>query len=276
MGGGTSTNTVTQQAPQLVPQSVPGYNLASGYYQGLLSNPQQAVYPGQRVAPLAPGQEAAIGQAYSLFGGGPTSTDRSVQNYLDTSLQGGFLAGPQAQAAVSGLAQPLFQQFESNTLPGIRDRAELAGQGTSSTRRDVATNQAINQFGQGLATGAAAPIYQAGLQNMQASAQTAPSLTSTELAQLGGLQQAGGLQQQQLQQEINAAMQRFQDPYNIASQAANALFGASGVGGGAGTSQSRGFNDPGAMAIASEALGGASSVGTMALLAYTLWPLIFA
>lgn len=268
MGGGgkTTTNTITQQAPQIVPQGVPGYLQAQQYYGGLLTDPTQAVYQGQRVAPLAPGQTSAIGQAQSLFGGGPTSTNQAVENYLNTTLGGGYLAGPQAQTAVAGLAAPLFQQFEQEVLPGIRDRAQFSGQGLASSRRDVATGEAIQRLGQGLATGAVAPIYQTGVGAMEQAAQTAPSLSATEIGQLGALSQAGGTQQQQAQAQINALMQRFTDPFNVSNQAANALFGAATPGGAGGTSSSVGANQPGALGT----VGALSGLATSAIASYAL------
>src|SRR5216683_5301850 len=108
-GRGDTRTLVNQATPQILPQGQSGYNLASGFNQGILANPQ--VYGGQTVAPLDPLQQAAAGQAQQVFGQGPTGVSQGAADTIGQFEFGNFLFGPGAQAAVSSLAQPIFQQF---------------------------------------------------------------------------------------------------------------------------------------------------------------------
>jgi len=196
MGGGGQT--VTTQAPQqVVPQGAAGYTQASDFYKNILNNPP--VYQGQRVAGETPAQTQAFQSA----------------SYLTDPAN--------AQAAVSGLAEPLFQRFTSETMPGIRDTSQRSGQGVTGSRRQVATEGAISALGEGLATGAVAPIYTA-----------MPAALSAEAA-------LGESQRQIQQQQLTGQQQQFEEPLARASQAANALFQAAGLGpGGSSASTSMG------------------------------------
>lgn len=233
-GGGTSTNTVTQATPQIVPQSLPGYQAAQQFYQNVLAQPP--TFPGQRLAPPSPLQLQGLNQAQQLFGQ-PSPVDVAAANQEFRTLQGGFLQGPEMQSAVSSAAQPLFQQFGQQVLPGIRDRAQFAGQGIDSTRRDVATGEAITNLGQALGTSVIAPLFQSERENQLAAVRAAPTITDAEIRRIAGLETTGQQQRQFAQEPLTLAQQVFEEPLFRQSQAAQALFAASGQGGGQGLSK---------------------------------------
>src|SRR5262252_303496 len=153
MGDKGGTTTTVQQAPSspptLQPEAREGFIGAQNFYKNILANPP--VYPGPRLAPVTPAQQASIQQSNAFFGT-PQPLQLNTENQLNRTVQGGYLGGPEAQAAVASAAQPLFAQFSQQVLPGIRDRSQLSGQGVTSTRRDVATGNAIDELGRSLGT----------------------------------------------------------------------------------------------------------------------------
>lgn len=129
MGGGTTQQT-TQGPPQLIAQGTPGYLQAENFFQNTLANPPSTV------SGPSPVQQQAFQAA-------------------------GNLSDPNAEAAAVGaLAQPLFRQFESSTMPAIRDRSQMSGQGVDGTRRGVAEATAEQNLGQGLFDEALGKIFQ--------------------------------------------------------------------------------------------------------------------
>jgi len=221
-GGGTTT-TSSQSPAQLLPQAAQGYSAAQDYYQGILGNPP--IYGGPRVASQSPYTAAGITQTGETLGA-PTDVQTTTNQQLADTESGAYLSGPQAQDAVAGLSQPIFQNFTQSVLPGIRDQAQFTGQGVNSTRRDLATSNAVNQLGQGLGAGAVAPIYTSERANMTNAAKIAPSTIASENLRLGALEQAGNLEQQQAQSEITAQQQAFEEPIFRQGAAAGSLLGA--------------------------------------------------
>ena len=222
-GGGKTTIASAQAPPQLLPQAAQGYQAAQDYYQGILGNPP--IYGGPRVADQSPYTVAGITQTGETLGA-PTTVETTTAQQLADTESGNYLSGPQAQAAVGGLSQPIFQNFAEQVLPGIRDQAQFTGQGVDSTRRDLATSNAVNQLGQGLGAGAIAPIYTSERSNMTNAAKIAPSTIAAENLRLGALENAGQLEQGQAQAEINAQQQAFEEPIFRQGAAAGSLLGA--------------------------------------------------
>ena len=93
MGGpsGGGTTTVTQQAPQLLPEGKPGYEMGQKYYQDILENPP--IYEGPRVAPISPTQTAAIEQGKEYFGT-RQPTQEAAETQVGTTAAGGYMFDP--------------------------------------------------------------------------------------------------------------------------------------------------------------------------------------
>lgn len=199
-GGSTSQTTTSQQGPpQINPYALPGFISANQYYQNLLANPATQVYPGPRIPLPSDNSLAAIQNAQSLYGGGPTALNQQGGATLSQIMAGqqpigapalpGAIAAPtvpggispnqflfqppspnvnapqiqlppNSAAAIASMAQPIMAQFEQQVIPGITSRADFAGQGPTSTREQAATKAAEQNLGQAIATGAIAPIYQ--------------------------------------------------------------------------------------------------------------------
>lgn len=264
-GGGTTTKTVTQQSPpQLLPEAAQGYGQAQDFYKGILAQPP--VYGGQRVADLSPLSAQGFGVASSGFQPGPVQGATNQQLY--NTLTGNYLNGPAIQGAVASAAQPLFQQLQQQTLPEINTRSQLAGQGVTGTRAGVATDEALQQFGQALATGVVAPIVEQERQNQLEAVKQSAIPTEVTALESQGLFGAGQLEQAQRQQQLSAAQAVFEEPLFRASQAAEALFGASGLGGGSGLSKTDASSTPSTMAKVGE---GIQMVGTVAAIAAMCW-----
>lgn len=254
MGGGTKT--VTQQsAPQLVPEGKAGFEQANQYFRDFLANPP--IYSGPRAAPTDPLQTAGFQTAAQTLETQPASLGAANQEVLNT-LGGNWMFGPGAQAAVSSLAAPIFQKFEQEVMPGIRDRAQFAGQGVTGTRRDVAEGTAIDELGRGIATGAIAPIFSGERDRMTTDVKQASDLQSADLQRALGLTTVGGIQRGLSQEQIDAVRQAFEEPIFRQSGAAESLAQMGGLAAGGTTTQS-GSQSPGL-------LGTASSLGTLGLL----------
>src|SRR5262245_40351236 len=113
----TTKTTTTAQPPQLMPEGAPGYMAANRFYQEQLGGP--SVYQGGRVAGTTPLQQKGWGQAENAMGGefGPQYS-QSAKGEMEKTLAGDWM-GERAQQAVGGLAQPIFERFENQTMPGI-------------------------------------------------------------------------------------------------------------------------------------------------------------
>lgn len=101
MSGGGGTTTVTQQAPQLLPQGEPGYNMAQTYYQGILENPP--IYEGPRVPPVNPTQEEYMSQGSQSFGT-RQPTQVAAENEVISTASGSYL--PYASTFGNEIGEP--------------------------------------------------------------------------------------------------------------------------------------------------------------------------
>ena len=201
--GGKTTSTTTQNAPQLLEEGKPGYSAAQNFYQGILDNPP--IYSGKRFVDLTPTQTGAI-----------ASGSESLANPV-------YKSGDE-QAVAEAMAQPLFRQFETEVLPGIRDRAQMAGQGIGSTRRGVAEEGAYEDLGRGYASGIAGPLYA-----------ERPRQVAAEIARVLGLTQIGGVERTAEQEKLASEQAAFEEPLYRQSAAAEKLLQAAGVGPGGST-----------------------------------------
>lgn len=257
MGDKGGSTTTVQQAPaappSLYPESREGFNMAQSFFKNVLQNPPQ--YQGQRLAPVTPGQVAATQQTLDYFGR-PQPLQTGAENQLAGTIGGQYLGGPASQAAVSSLASPLFRQFTGEVLPGLRDRAQLAGQGVSSSRRQVGESRAVNEFGEALSRGAIAPIYE-GERNRQLQAtQMAPGAMTAEASRLAQLRSAGEYERGINQNYLDVGRQMYEEPLFRQGEAASALGGLAGFSPGGSVSQQKTSTQT---STADQALGAAST-----------------
>ena len=257
-----STTTVVQSgnAPQLLPEGRAGYTQASDFYRGILTQPP--MFTGQRVAPVSPAQEAYMNQSNTFFGT-PQPFQTSAENQIGGTTRGDYLGGPESQAAIQSLADPIFARFRDETLPGIRDRAQFSGQGLRSTRRGVAETDALETLGRQLATSVIAPIFEGERNRQIQAAGMTGNLLNTEVNRLAQLQQGGALERSLYQEILDANRQGFEEPLFRQSQVATALAGMAGMspGGGGGVSTSETTNQT----STGDSMMGIAQLGLMAL-----------
>ena len=234
-GGGSTTVKQKQDPPQLPPEMRPGVEGASKYFSGIQASPP--VYTGELFAQPSQAQKDIYASAPSFTK--PTATQTASNKQLQGTLGGDYLLGPEAQAAIMSLAQPLFQQWRTEVQPGLRDVSQFAGQGVDSPRRRIAEDEAGQRFAQELGTSVIAPIFQSERANQMAAAQLAPQ---EQAASMAGTQFASGLsdqEQAQRQNELDVTYQKtFAQPVSEQMGAASTLLGTAPWGPGGGTSKS--------------------------------------
>lgn len=262
-GGSGSTTVVQNQpsAPQLLPEARGGYENAQKFYNYMLQQPP--VYGGPRVAPLSPGQTSAINQGYDYFGA-PQPYQMAAEDQVNATARGDYLTGPQAQAAVSSLSDPIFARFRNETIPQIRDRSVFSGQGLSGSRRVIGNQNAVEDLGRQLAVSAYAPVYNQERDRQMQAAGMSPNLMASEATRLSQLSGAGQQERAFTQQLMDTAKQIFEEPLFRQSQAAGSLLSQSGSSPGASTSTSETTKQTG---VADTVTG----LATTALLAYALY-----
>lgn len=185
-----------------------------------IENEAQALYqagpleyfPGETYAGLTDPQTAGVNQyinfANQTFPGLSEQIFGSFGNALDA---GNLYTDPSVQAGLGVIESQANRNFAENILPQLRQQATGTGNQFSSkaeqserlAARDLQTaiSEAQGQF-LGNQLGSARQLQGAGLA-------TAPSVLGTGLFGGQALQNAGGVLQQDLQNQINAAMDRF-------------------------------------------------------------------
>lgn len=237
--GGSRGSTVIQQQqqpPQLLPESREGFTRAQEFYKGILGEPP--IFGGERLAPVSPLQREAIFQTVGSFGA-PTPIQTTSEEQLLRTMTGDYLYGPAAQAAAASLAAPIFQRFNTEVLPGIRDRSQVSGQGLTGSRRAITEGEALERFGRSIAEGAIAPIFEGERGRQITAAQESPRAFLTEQLRLGQLTGAGAAERAFAQEPLDVEREKFEEPIFRRGEAASALLGSGGVGPGGGTTTSR-------------------------------------
>lgn len=193
-GGGSSSTTSPTIAPELKPLA----NLYTQQAQQLASTPWQA-YSGQRYADLNSTQNLGIGmiQNRALQG---SQTMNNAENSLNQFIQGGntnpYLDSMvnKAQANVLGNAQTAAIRSGSFGNSGIAEQA-------ARQMGDIASNMYGNAYSQDQAN------------RMQAIGM-APTFGNAAYQDAGQLLNAGNLQQQQVQNNLDFGYQQYQDAQN--------------------------------------------------------------
>lgn len=259
MGGnepaGQTTETQTSQpwsAQQ--PYLETGFQSASNIYSNPADYPQY--YPGTQVAPLNPTQEAGLGLETALGLEGNSSVNAG-NSYLTNELQGGML--PENN--------PYFGSMVSNTLsttlPGIESQ--------------FAQGNAMNEPGAAFATGQGVGnalgnvegnMFQQDIGNMNTAAMWgAPAMQQAGLTNAQAVLGAGGQEQSQAQQEINANISQWNYNQTLPENMLNWYQGLIGGNYGGTSSLSSPYFEP---STGSLILGGLTSLAPYGLMAAML------
>jgi len=278
----------TQSTKVELPDYVVPYAQQLMQRSGDLSNQEVPQYQGQTYAGLNDTQNSAInGIINRAQNGSPllTAAQNGVQNiasgnagyksgtnaymgdnpYLDASIQKtandiatNYATGTGAQTmaqfrnsgAFGGSAQAETQALQNKTLADSIANA-------SNTARMQNYNQSA-QLAENALNRDAANFWQ-GQQNQLNAAQLAPTLANQDYANLQAMLSAGGLQQQNSQNQLNDAYTRWQNlvnaPYQQLETLANGIQGATG----GGVARTQIGNNPYASSSGAGALGGALS-----------------
>jgi hypothetical protein len=205
MTTGSSGTTTTTQVSN--PWSGQQKYLTAGYQQAAqnLANPPQ-YYPGQAVAQFNPTQNQALGaQTLRAQQGSPVMA-AADQQQTDT-LNGKYLdSGNPYDSAV-------FKNIASQVLPTVGGQFNGAGRYGGGAMASADTTALTNAY---------APYAFSNYQNerglQQQAAGLAPTLANQDYTDISALGAAGTMEQQQQQQNINAAMQKWAYQQNLPNQ----------------------------------------------------------
>ncbi len=231
---GSTTKTVNQQAPpQLMPEGAPGYAAANQFYMGQLQQP--SVYGGQRFEPENTLQRGAYQRAAdTLYNPWPT---QGATDEFTRTIGGRWLTGPEAQASAQGLAQPIFERFENQTMPGIRDASQFSSGGMGGSRRDVANTNAIQELGYNIGQGAIAPVYNAERDRMTRQAiEGSTGIINQDIAGVGAMSSLGETQRKLDELGVGANRDIFEEALARQGASSEALTAAATTGPGGTTS----------------------------------------
>ena len=190
-------------------------------------------FSGQRIADYnqnlrsAQGGYASLGQQFAGVG------NNLLQMGQDT-LQGKYLnaeSNPYLQSHIQAALQPLQQQFLEQTLPSMGSAAQRAG-AFGGARQGIVEGIAhknLLQTGQNISQQMAGQNYAMERQNQMNAGGLLTQGTQLNMLSPAMFQTAGGMQQQQQQNVLNANMQHFaeqqQAPFAGLNQYANLISG---------------------------------------------------
>lgn len=195
----------------------------------------QQTLPNQQVAGFTPGQMEGLNLEYGAIPGqqmvGNTAADQTAN-----ILSGGMLnpaSNPWLTQYYNAAAQPLMTNYMAATAPAAMSNAELAGAFGGSAD---AENRALSQYNFGnqlsnLAANIFEPAYQQGQQQLTQTLALSPSIQQGLTTPGATALSAGGLQQTQQQNELNAAYQNALWPYQELSYLGSGLTGLLPAGG---------------------------------------------
>lgn len=206
--------------------------LKAGYQQAAtnLANPPQ-YYPGTAVAPFTQAQNQALGaQTLRAQQGSPVMQAADAQQ--TATLNGNYLSNG------NPYGDAVFQNIKSQVLPAVGGQFNGAGRYGSGAMTSADTTALVNAY---------APFAFSNYQNerglQQQAAGLAPTLANQDYTDISALGAAGTTQQNQQQQEINAAMQKWAYQQNLPNaQLATYDQAIAGAPGGTTTSQQPYYN----------------------------------
>lgn len=268
-GGGSSNTTTTQKADPwsgIQPYLTSGYeNLATA------ANNVPGYYPGKTYAGFSPEQQQS--QNMALGYAGSQGMNASIGNNIGAMNYGlNSVYDPQSNPVinnyVSSATRPLYETYNEQVMPGIKNQAVASG-GLGGSRQGVAEGIAgrglMNAVGD-VSTGIYNNAYNQGLDQQARMAALAPQTMGLGLMPSQIYGDVGAQQQQMTQQGINENMSRYDynqnADYNRYTDYLNTLQGTPW-----GSSSSTGPN-PNQQSTAAQLGGSAmSGLGTYGLLA---------
>lgn len=244
MSGGGQNTTSQQTVPDWLK---PYYTQTLQQGQGLEQTGGPQYYPGQQVAPLSGMQTQGLGDISSAAGTPNASQGAQDANRFETS---GALLNPSMNPYLQGTFKQAANQVQNQL------GSEFATNGSNVLNSMPVQADQMNN----LATSLYGGQYQNGLDQMTRAAGLAPSIDAGTYQPGQQLMNAGGMEQNQSQNEINAMMNRYQyqqqAPYNTLSWYSG-LLGANGSPFAGQNSRQTMQNNPGTSALGGAAMGGA-------------------
>lgn len=209
-GGNTTTNTIADPWSGVKPYLQSAYNRAAQLYENPSQYPQY--FPYSTVAPQSDLTTGAIDYAQGLA---PTydALNQNLTNAFQFSTQD--MLNPESnqylQQYAQGAVRPIYNELLTRVIPSISDEAIQAG-GYGGTRQNLATARAVdlaNQSAGDITSKIYSDAYSSALDNYTKTLLGAPSVYGALTQPFNLLTQAGGIEQQQSQQEINDLFNRY-------------------------------------------------------------------
>jgi hypothetical protein len=220
-GGGGSRTTTVQQPPQISPVQEPYLRALWSTGTGQYREGPLEYFPGETVAGQSPYSTQAIEQLGQLGQAGMPRSIGVAQAGLENTLRGRdeSTLNPYLDQLYGHAAGQVREQFQTAVLPELETRFARAGR-TGDPAYQGALSRAGGQLGEtlsGLASRIYAPGYEAERQRQEARYSQALQMTpgyaqlpgQIGAEQAGYLQRAGMGQEAQEQEEINAAIDRW-------------------------------------------------------------------
>ena len=229
-GGGPTQSSSTQYPPWAAPFGAGLLSETNQFVQQDLANGYPSALNWQ-VAPFTGLQQQGFGQGAGMAGADYSLIDPAFQNVAATQ-EGQFLnpaTNPWLRATFNAAAQPVTQQFEDATAPGINGMFAQAGSFGGSANQEAMSDQQKNlgQTLDNLATGIYGGNYEQERQNQLAQQQGLGNILQAGFAPSQELLGLGGQQQAQQQNILNTGVQNEQQmiqyPFQILGELGNAL-----------------------------------------------------
>lgn len=207
-GGGGSSTTVATPWSGVQPYLTSAYEQLSAAHG---AGPPE-YFPGSTVAPTDPATTAALDRMQGRAETGSPLVAAS-QDQLTRTMAGDYLSdgNPYFQRAVDAAARPLQQRYEEQVLPGIDARFSQAGR-TGSGAHGTAVGRAYGDYLNSVADMSGNLAYRnyGDERNRQVQGMLfAPQLAQQDYADLERLGYVGGVREQYGQNDIDAALQRW-------------------------------------------------------------------
>lgn len=227
------TTTQVSEPPAYVKPFLEG---AAQEAQRLYQTQTPQYYPGSTVVPFSGETQQALDlTTQRALAGSPlmTSAQQGAQQIVEGRGVNPFLA-PAVQAAT----QPLFEQFQQQTIPGLTSSFAAIGRSGSGAENN-ALQQAVTNFSRGVgeqATRAALAASEGEAARQFAAIQGAPQMAAADYADIGRLAAVGSAREGQSQLQLQDQIDRYNFAQNIQAQQLNQLLAQlAAAGGGGGT-----------------------------------------
>ena len=266
MGGGGKGGSSPQVVPSTQTTSSTPWKPQQEYLKQIFSGAQEAYqdpmtfYQGSTYAPFSPETQAAMDwQTYRATAGSPLTA--AAQQQLTDTMAGDYL----------GAGNPYFSNMMNQVQKGVQPAidAKFSGSGRygSGAHEEALASALTDKAGE-----LAYRNYADERENQMKGMMFAPQLAQQDYFDIAKLAEVGGLQEDQSQRAINEAMQRHEyeqmEPWQRLE-----MFRQMVTGGYGGTTSSFGTSSQimPTQSLGSGLLGGASALGGLGMLAYTMF-----